>query len=125
RTLALDSTFYLAYAHKIDLYRQASGQTPALMLEGDSLRMVDPVSAQRGEMAERLKTAQRRAYELAVRDARAWVSAAPSPNAYQSLAFLYFSQGRADSAALVLRESLARPETHGAQTVFQLVYAES
>ena len=125
RTLALDSTFYLAYAHKIDLYRQASGQTPTLMLEGDSLRIVDPAAAQRGEMADRLKAAQRRAYELAVRDARAWVSAAPSPSAYQSLALLYFSQGRADSAAIVLRESLARPETHAAHTVFQLVYAES
>jgi eukaryotic-like serine/threonine-protein kinase len=125
RTLTLDSTFYLAYAHKIDLYRQAAGQTPTLMLDGDSLRLLDPAAVQRGDMAERLKAAQRRAYELAVRDARAWIAAAPSSNAYQSLAILYFTQGRADSAAAVLRESLARPETRGAHTPFQLVYAES
>ena len=58
-------------------------------------------------------------------DARAWISAAPSSNAYQSLALLYFRQGHADSAAVVLREALARPETHDAHTAFQLVYAES
>ena len=125
RTLALDSTYYLAYAHKIDIYRQAAGQTALLMLEGDSLHLVDPAAAQRGETAERLRAAQRRAYELAVRDARAWITAAPSSNAYQSLAILYLTQGHADSAATVLRESLARPETHDGQTVFQLVYAES
>jgi serine/threonine-protein kinase len=125
RTLALDSTFYLAYAHKIDLYRQASGQTPTLMLDGDSLRLIDPAAVQRGETADRLKAAQRRAYELAVRDAHAWIAAAPSANAYQSLAILYFTQGRADSAAAVLRESMARPETRAAHTPFQLVYAES
>jgi serine/threonine-protein kinase len=125
RTLVLDSTFYLAYAHKNDLYRQAAGQTPTLLLEGDSLRLLDPVAMQRGETAERLREAQRHAYSLAVRDARAWVAAAPSANAYQSLAILYFTQGRADSAAAVLRESLARRETRAAHTPFQLVYAES
>jgi serine/threonine-protein kinase len=125
RTLALDSTYYLAYAHKIDLYRQAAGQVAGLLLEGDSLRLLEPAVAQRPDAAERLRAAQRRAHELAVRDARAWISAAPSASAYQSLAILYFTQGNADSAAIVLRESLARPETHAAHTPFQLVYAES
>jgi len=125
RTLALDSTFYLAYAHKIDLYRQAAGQTPLLMLDGDTLRLLEPATAQRGDEAERLKAAQRRAYELAVRDARAWIAAAPSSNAYQSLALLYFTRGHADSAAGVLRQALAHRETHDAHTAFQLVYAES
>ena len=125
RTLALDSTYYLAYAHKIDIYRQSAGQVPTLLLDGDSLRLLDPAAAQRPDVAERLRTAQRRAYELAVRDARAWISAAPSASAYQSLAILYFTQGNADSAAIVLRESLGRPETRAAQAPFQIVYAES
>jgi serine/threonine-protein kinase len=125
RTLTLDSTFYLAYAHKIDLYRQAAGQTPLLLLDGDSLRVLDPATAQRSQEAERLKAAQQRAHDLAVRDARAWTSAAPSSNAYQSLALLYFTRGHADSAAAVLREALARRETHDAHTPFQLVYAEA
>jgi tetratricopeptide (TPR) repeat protein len=125
RTLALDSTFYLAYAHKIDLYRQAAGQTPLLMLDGDSLRLLDPAAVQRSDEAERFRVAQRRAYELAVRDARAWIAAAPSSNAYQSLALLYFTRGHADSAADVLRQALAHRETHDAHTPFQLVYAES
>jgi serine/threonine-protein kinase len=125
RTLTLDSTFYLAYAHKIDVYRQAAGQVPTLLLEGDSLQVLDPAAAQRGETADRLKAAQQRAYELAEREARAWIAAAPSAAAYQSLAILYFTRGHADSAAIVLRESLARAETRAAQAPFQLVYAES
>ncbi|HKH93462.1 MAG TPA: hypothetical protein VKA54_16785, partial [Gemmatimonadaceae bacterium] len=125
RTLALDSTYYLGYAHKIDIYRQAAGQVPGLLLEGDSLRLLDASTLQRADVSDRLKSAQRRAYELAVGDARAWIAAAPSAPAYQSLAILYFTQGHADSAAIVLRESMARPETHGPQTPFQLVYAQS
>jgi tetratricopeptide (TPR) repeat protein len=125
RTLDLDSTFYLAYAHKIDIYRQAAGQTTDLLLEGDSLRVLDPATAQRPQVAAQLKAAQHRAYELALRDARAWISSAPASSAYQQLALIYFGQGHSDSAAAVLRESMARPETHGAQTPFQIAYADT
>ena len=125
RTLALDSTFYLAYAHKIDLYRQAAGQVPYLLLEGDSLRLVDPATLQRASAAEQLRTAQRRAFDLAVAEARAWIAAAPSTVAYQSLAVLYFSRGHRDSAAGVMREAMARPDSRGPQTPFLLAYAEA
>ena len=125
RTLDRDSTFYLAYSHKIDIYRQAAGQTPNILLEGDSLRLVDSVAAQRPEVAAKLKAAQHAAYELALRDARAWIAAAPATSAYLQLALIYFGQGHADSAAAVLRESMTRPETHSAQTPFQIAYADS
>ena len=125
RTLDLDSTFYLAYAHKIDIYRQAAGQTGNILLEGDSLRVIDPAALQRPPVAAQLKTAQHEAYELALRDARAWIAAAPATSAYVQLALIYFGQGHADSAAAVLRESMTRPETHGAQTPFQIAYADT
>ncbi|MBW8771322.1 MAG: hypothetical protein JF589_16325 [Gemmatimonadetes bacterium] len=125
RTLDRDSTFYLAYSHKIDIYRQAAGQTPNLILEGDSLRIVDSATMQRPQSAAQLKAAQQVAYQLALRDARAWISAAPATSAYLQLALIYFGQGHADSAASVLRESMARPETHTAQTPFQIAYADS
>jgi eukaryotic-like serine/threonine-protein kinase len=125
RTLALDSTFYLAYAHKIDLYRQAAGQVPNLLLAGDSLRIMDPATLQRPGMAEQLRTAQRRAFDLAVGDARAWIAAAPSTTAYQSLAVLFFTRGHPDSAAVVMREAMARGDSRGPQTPFLLTYAET
>ena len=125
RTLALDSTFFLAYAHKIDLYRQAAGQVPGLLLEGDSLRLLDPAALQRPATADQLRAAQRRAYDLAVAEARAWVAAAPSTTAYQSLAVLYFTRGHPDSAAAVMREAMARRESRGPQTPFLLAYAET
>ena len=125
RTLALDSTFYLAYAHKIDLYRQAAGQVANLLLEGDSLRLIDAATLQRAGVAEQLRAAQRRAFDLALGDARAWMAAAPSTVAYQSLAVLYFTRGYPDSAAVVLREAMARGDSRGPQTPFLLAYAET
>jgi TolB-like protein/predicted Ser/Thr protein kinase len=125
RTLDRDSTFYLAYSHKIDIYRQAAGQTSNILLEGDSLRILDSAAMQRPQAVAELKAAQHAAYELALRDARAWIAAAPATSAYLQLAMIYFGQAHADSAAAVLRESMTRPETHSAQTPFQIAYADS
>ena len=52
-------------------------------------------------------------------------AATESTSAYLQLALIYFGQGRPDSAAAVLRESMAKPETHTAQTPFQIAYADS
>jgi tetratricopeptide (TPR) repeat protein len=125
RTLDQDSTFYLAYAHKIDIYRQAAGQTSNILLEGDSLRIVDSAAMQRPQTVAELKAAQHTAYELALRDARAWIAAAPATSAYLQLALVYFGQGHPDSAGAVLREAMARSETHSAQTPFQIAYADA
>ena len=92
RTLDLDSTFYLAYAHKIDIYRQAAGQTYNILLEGESLRIVDSAAMQRPQVVAQLKAAQQAAYHLALRDARAWIAAAPATSAYLQLALIYFGQ---------------------------------
>ena len=125
RTIALDSTFYLAYSHKIDVYRQAAGQVPTLLLEGDSLRLLDTAIARRPAGMAQLAASQRRAFDLASHDARAWVQSAPSVAAYQSLAILYRTRGHPDSAVAVLRESLNRPDTHGPQTPFQLAFMQT
>ncbi len=80
RTLALDSSFHLAYSHKMDMYRAASEAGSPVVLDGDSLRrlngdltrlMVDPAVVQ----------VKRRAAELAVGEARHWADADPVPQA--------------------------------------------
>lgn len=109
RTLALDSAFYLAYSHKIDLYQWASGQAQGVHFEGDSLRLLDSTS-QRSYGAERIGAAQRAARGKAVADVRAWIRADPSPNAYLQLALIQASAPHLDSAVATLRAALARPE---------------
>jgi serine/threonine-protein kinase len=125
RTLALDSTFYLAYSHKLDVYRQAAGQVNNLLLAGDSLVLLDAADVRKPGEAARLAAAQRRALEQAKHDARAWIQAAPATSAYQALAILYWTQSEPDSAAAVLRESMAAPGAHGPQTPFQLVFMQA
>ena len=121
RTLALDSTFYLAYSHKVDLYRWAAGQADGLMLDGDSLRLLD-ATVRRALGAERLERAREDARQRAMTDARAWIRADPSPNAYVQLVWLHAGTGRYDSAAATLREAMARPETREAKTPFILAW---
>ena len=121
RTLALDSTFYLAYSHKVDLYRWAAGQADGLMLDGDSLRVLD-ATVRRALGAERLERTREDARQRAMADARAWIRADPSPVAYVQLVWLLASTGRYDSAVVTLREAMARPETREAKTPFILAW---
>jgi tetratricopeptide (TPR) repeat protein len=111
RTLALDSTFYLAYSHKLQIYAIAGTVGSELALDGDSLRFVSTGAQQAAFGAERLARAQAEARRLAVRDARLWIGADPVPQAYQGLAMAYAAAGRYDSVAAVMREAMTRPAT--------------
>jgi serine/threonine-protein kinase len=106
RTLALDSSFHLAYSHKMDMYRAAAEAGSPVVLDGDSLRrldgdmprlMVDPTVMQ----------AKRRAAELSVGEARRWADADPVPQAYLALARAYAGLGRADAGAAALDTAFA------------------
>jgi len=111
RALALDSTFYLAYAHKLDLYRRATGVNSYAVLDGDSLILLPGDSARRAFGLERVAQARQEARRRAGRDARAWLAADPVPQAVQALTGIYAEAGHFDSAATVLREALANPAT--------------
>ncbi|HET7458991.1 MAG TPA: hypothetical protein VFJ74_15190, partial [Gemmatimonadaceae bacterium] len=124
RTLALDSTFYLAYAHKIDIYRQAGGQVTGLVLERDTLRLLDS-AARRAYGPARIAAAQHDAMRLAMRAGRAWVDADPAPHAYESLAYLFAGDGEPDSAIAVLREAQRRPESRSAKVPFTIAALET
>jgi serine/threonine-protein kinase len=111
RTLALDSTFYLAYSHKLQIYQRAGTAGSGIVLSGDSLLYLPTDSARRAFGARRIEQAQGEARRLAVRDARAWIEADPVPQAYIGLAALHATAGRFDSAAAVIQEALSRPAT--------------
>ena len=125
RTLAIDSTYYLAYAHTLDALRQASGQVPGLMLQGDSLVLVDSVARTRPEVAARLAAARDRAFRRAVEIGRAWTRAAPSPMAYRTLFYVYVGNRMPDSGVAILRESARRPESRSPRLPFMIAAAQS
>jgi tetratricopeptide (TPR) repeat protein len=125
RTLAIDSTYYLAYAHMMDALRQASGQVPGLMLEGDSLFLIDSSARARPDVAARLATSRERAFRRAVEIGRAWTRAAPSPMAYRTLFYVYVGNRMPDSGVAILRESAARPESRSPRLPFMIAAAQS
>jgi tetratricopeptide (TPR) repeat protein len=122
RTLALDSTFHLAYQHKLNIYQLASLPGQPIMLEGDSLVAVPPGSSD----TTRIRAARQRASEWTVREARHWVNADPdAASAHRTLAEAYATARDYASAAGTLRRALARPsardpETHYALALYEL-----
>jgi serine/threonine-protein kinase len=105
RTLALDSSFHLAYSHKLDMYRAAADPGSPVVLDADSLRFVggDPV---RRAAEPAVVQAKRRAADLAAREARTWAAADPVPQAYLALARAYLNVGRIDAAVSTLDTAL-------------------
>jgi len=122
RTLALDSTFHLAYSHVVDTYQQAARPGSPMLLDGDTLRFVDD-AIRRSLGAERLAAMQRRAQALALRDAGAWAATDPVPPAFLAVAESWLPSGRFDSAAAVLAQADARPDVRG-RTELPFVRAE-
>ncbi|AHG88006.1 putative serine/threonine protein kinase [Gemmatirosa kalamazoonensis] len=107
RTLALDSTFHLAYSHKVQIYQQAAGPNAALVLDGETLRSLGDAATRQAFQGPRLTAAKERARQLAVRDARAWAAADPVPPAYMAVAQAYIP-AYWDSAAAVLDDAVRR-----------------
>ena len=124
RTLAIDSTYFLAYAHTLDLLNQAASPNGSLMLESDSLWLVDSAVRHRPEVVARLAASRERAFTEALRVGRGWTRAAPSPTAYRGLYYLFMNRRLADSAVALMQESAARPEARSARTPFMLAMAE-
>jgi serine/threonine-protein kinase len=104
RTLALDSSFHLAYSHKLDIYRVAADRGAAVVLDGDSLRAVPPEALGRDSAVVRAK---RRAAELAVQEARHWAAADPVAQAHVALLRSYMGVGRPAQAVAALDTAFA------------------
>ncbi|MGZ8492755.1 MAG: protein kinase domain-containing protein, partial [Gemmatirosa sp.] len=110
RTLALDSSFHLAYSHKLDMYRAAADPGSPVVLAGDSLRFVGGDPARRAADSAVVQ-AKRRAADLAAREARTWAAADPVPQAYLALARAYLNVGRIDASVAALDTALVEHPT--------------
>lgn len=105
RTLAIDSTFHLAYSHLVQLYNQASPPGSGIIFVGDSAVARNQVSP---EVAAALRDSATR---NGIETARAWVRAdTRSSQAILQLAQSFGAAQQFDSTLAVLREAVSSPE---------------
>lgn len=110
RTLALDSTFHLAYSHLIQQYQIVNGQN-GLLLVGDTIQVViDSADIRRLGGATRIAALRDTALARGFSATRGWVRA--DPDAVPAAAMLangYMQAGKTDSALAFLDIALKRP----------------
>jgi tetratricopeptide (TPR) repeat protein len=125
RTIGLDSSFHLAYQHRLDLYTLAAVPGSPMILDGDSLRLLDPTE-RRAFGEARFQGAKTRAQQLVVRDARAWVASdSAATKAYEALARAFVAAGQPDSAVHVLEAGLASAEARRPVLAYHMAFARA
>ncbi|HJU68648.1 MAG TPA: protein kinase [Gemmatimonadaceae bacterium] len=125
RTLALDSTFHLAYAHKLQVYQIGGSSGAPVIVLGDSVILLPNDSAARAVGAQRVQAARVRARELALLQAKHWRYLDPdAPQAHTAVVDGYAAAGHYDSAALALRQTMERPEVRTPDMAYSLAALE-
>ena len=125
RTLALDSTFHLAYAHKLSMYQIGGTNGSPLIVLGDSVVAIPNDSVARRIGVERVQSARARARELAVVQAKHWRYLDPdAAQAHTAVVDGYSAAGQFDSAASALRQTMERPEVRTPDMAYSLAALE-
>ena len=121
RTLALDSTFHLAYAHKLQLYQIGGSNGAPLVVLGDSVHLIPSDSAARSVGADRVRAARASAREMALLQAKHWRYLNPdAPQAHTAVVDGYAAAGHYDSAAFALRQTMVRSDVRRADMPYLL-----
>lgn len=108
RTIAIDSSFHLAYQHLVSLYQIAANDRSGLVLEDGVLR-VRTESMDSARVAQLRREAQERSKAFADR----WVAQDPnSPQAWQSLLDTYAVMQQFDSAVALIGRARTRPAVY-------------
>src|SRR5688500_13880575 len=125
RTLALDSTFHLAYAHKLQVYQIGGSTGSPMVVIGDSVILIPSDSAARAVGAQRVQAARVRARELALDQAKHWRNLDPdAAQAHTAVVDGYAAAGHYDSAALALRQTMERPDVRTPDMAYSLAALE-
>jgi tetratricopeptide (TPR) repeat protein len=125
RTLALDSTFHLAYAHKLSMYQFGGTTGSPMIVLGDSIVLVPNDSAARAVGIERVQSARARAREMALVQAKHWRYLDPdAPQAHTAVVDGYAAAGHFDSAASALRQTMERPDVRTPDMAYSLAALE-
>ena len=121
RTLALDSAFHLAYAHKLSVYQIGGSNGSPVLVIGDSVILVPNDSAARAVGAERVQAARARARQLALEQAKHWRYLDPNAaQAHTAVVDGYAAAGYYDSAAIALRQAMDRPQVRTPDMAYYL-----
>jgi serine/threonine-protein kinase len=114
RTIALDSTFHLAYEHLVSMYNQAAVPRAFIVLVGDSIKPGGPVAYETRLGTPAQVEALRTAASVRAREAAmGWIAADPDAvQARKALADNLLTAGMADSAIGVLQAAMARSSTN-------------
>jgi tetratricopeptide (TPR) repeat protein len=119
KTLAIDSTYHLAYSHLVQLYNQATASDVVIM--NDSVLVLDSAAVRRLGVP-RIEALRADARTRGLEIARAWNRADDqSSQAAFQLSQTYASAGQPDSSIAVLRESLSKPRSGAALTRLALL----
>ncbi len=125
RTLALDSTFHLAYAHKLQVYQIGGSTGSPLVVVGDSVILIPNDSVARAVGAQRVQTARVRARDLALVQAKHWRYLDPDASqAHTAVVDGYAAAGHYDSAALALRQTMERADVRTPDMAYSLAALE-
>ncbi|HEX5582023.1 MAG TPA: serine/threonine-protein kinase [Gemmatimonadaceae bacterium] len=110
RTLALDSTFHLAYAHKLLIYQSGGTSSSSIVVMGDSVLVLPTDSARQAFGLARVGRARELARTAAVSQGRQWVAVDPDASqAHIALARALAAGGDFAEAARALRRAMQRP----------------
>ena len=120
RTLALDSTFHLAYSHNLDLYNEASRDASQMVIVNDTVRLLTPAEVQRLGSA-RIAEARQRTRALAISNAERWVyTDEDAAAAYFALAEAYAAARDFVRARETLERAMARPSTRQSDFAYRI-----
>jgi tetratricopeptide (TPR) repeat protein len=113
RTLAIDSTYHLAYSHLVQLYNNAAtGNGP--IIQNDSAFFVDSATLARLGRP-RYDALRAEARRKGIDISKAWARADDqSTQGYYQLAQSYGAAGLTDSAIIALKQGLSRPRSGAA-----------
>jgi eukaryotic-like serine/threonine-protein kinase len=113
RTIAIDSSFHLAYQHLVSLYQFAASERGGLVLDSGVLRV------RTDEMdSARVQRLVRDAQERTKRFAERWIAEDPdSPQAWQSLLDTYAVMRQFDSAVALIDRTRTRPTVYSPSLV--------
>ena len=120
RTLELDSTFHLAYSHRVDLYSDGGRSGSAMLVENDRVRYLTPADVKQLGRAY-IDSVKRATQALAVSNAQQWVfTDEDAPNAYFALAEAHAAARDFGAAAAALERAMARPTTRMADFPYRI-----
>ena len=124
KTLAIDSTYHLAYSHIVQLYNNATGSGSNIVFRGDTAILLDSATTARlGQPT--IQALQTQARNQAIAIAKAWTRADDrSHQPFIQLAQSYGQANQVDSGIAVLRQGLSRPRSGSAQARVTLLTFE-